>query len=412
MFRFTYFNSGTPAGGVFCRSLLGRTSSSKAKSGFYHTWSRCVRRAYLCGEDPVTGRDLSYRKDWIVARLKLFARCFAVDVCDYSIMSNHLHLVLRTRPDLVDTWSDVEVARRWWTLFPKRKNEDGTAKVPKPKELEVLMADADALAEKRRRLSSLSWFMGRLKEWVARRANKEDESSGRFWEGRFKCQALVDDAAVLACSMYVDLNPIRAGLAETPEESEYTSAKDRIDGRNRRKRTARNKKPRGKKRGKDTRAADDWLCPILSEVEIRASREREQERSKGRDRNQSRAKSTQTVILSDTHASAATPSPSFLPMRVDRLPPTPRLDRPSNPRRQTRCHPRTSRPHPRPPHADRRYATGGDRPLRKILPTLRRSGRESRRQGCRGRQTLVPGRNRLPRDVRLTPPGHGSGGVI
>ena len=276
--------------------------------GIYHTWSRCVRRAYLCGEDPVTGRDLSYRKDWIVARLKLFARCFAVDVCDYSIMSNHLHLVLRTRPDLVDTWSDVEVARRWWTLFPKRKNEDGTAKVPKPKELEVLMADADALAEKRRRLSSLSWFMGRLKEWVARRANKEDESSGRFWEGRFKCQALVDDAAVLACSMYVDLNPIRAGLAETPEESEYTSAKDRIDGRNRRKRTARNKKPRGKKRGKDTRAADDWLCPILSEVEIRASRERLDD-TPG---------TSQTSTLSDAHLiSAATPSPSFLPMRVD-----------------------------------------------------------------------------------------------
>ena len=150
--------------------------------GIYHTWSRCVRRAYLCGDDPLSGRDLSYRKDWIVARLKLFARCFAVDVCDYSIMSNHLHLVLRTRPDLVDTWSDEEVARRWWTLFPRRKNRDGTAKEPKQFELDVLMRDADALEEKRRRLSSLSWFMGRLKEWVARRANKEDDCTGRFWK--------------------------------------------------------------------------------------------------------------------------------------------------------------------------------------------------------------------------------------
>ena len=276
--------------------------------GIYHSWSRCVRRAYLCGEDPVTGRDFSHRKDWIVARLKLFARCFAVDVCDYSIMSNHLHLVLRTRPDLVETWSDVEVARRWWTLFPRRKNKDGTAKEPKPKELDVLMADADALAEKRRRLSSLSWFMGRLKEWVARNANKEDDCTGRFWEGRFKCQSLVDDAAVLACSMYVDLNPIRAGIAETPEESEYTSAKVRIDARKLRKRTARNKKPRGKRR-KDTRVApDDWLCPILSEAEIRAAGEREQER----------AKTNPTSTTSDIQRiSAATPSPSFLPMRVD-----------------------------------------------------------------------------------------------
>ena len=276
--------------------------------GIYHSWSRCVRRAYLCGHDPVTGRDFSHRKDWIVTRLKLFARCFAVDVCDYSIMSNHLHLVLRTRPDLVDTWSDEEVARRWWTLFPKRKNEDGTAKAPKPKELDVLTADADALAEKRRRLSSLSWFMGRLKEWVARNANKEDDCTGRFWEGRFKCQALVDDAAVLACSMYVDLNPIRAGLAETPEESEYTSAKVRIDARNRRKRTARNKKPRGKKRQADTRAADDWLCPILSEAEVRASRERADDTPE--------MKQTSTQPDAGT-ITAATPSPSFLPMRVD-----------------------------------------------------------------------------------------------
>ena len=172
-----------------------------------------------------------------------------------------------------------------------------------------MLADTDTVEKKRGRLSNLSWLMRCLNEWVARRANKEDQCTGRFWEGRFKCQALVDDAAVLACSMYVDLNAVRAKLAETPEESEYTSVKDRIDGQQSRKRTARNKKPRGKKRCRDTRPAkDDWLCPILSEAESRASRERADDAS---DNNQTSKQSDAQTIT------AAAPSPSFLPMRVD-----------------------------------------------------------------------------------------------
>ena len=346
--------------------------------GIYHCITRCVRRALLCGDDPLTGRDFSHRKGWIRDRLKLLLNSFAIELCSYAVLPNHVHLVVRTRPDLVATWSDEEVVRRWWRMFPgRRRRRDGSAPEPKQTEIDALLADTDTVEKKRGRLSNLSWLMRCLNEWVARRANKEDQCTGRFWEGRFKCQALVDDAAVLACSMYVDLNPVRAKLAETPEESEYTSVKDRIDGQQSRKRTERNKKPRGRRR-KDTRpaAADDWLCPILSEAEIRASRERADDASE----------TTPTSSRPDAHTiTAATPSPSFLPMGVKdylRL-----LDwtRPPHPRRQARRDPQPPRPHPRPPCPHRRHALGSDRPIRKILPPLRRSGRNRHRESRRSR---------------------------
>jgi REP element-mobilizing transposase RayT len=196
--------------------------------GVYHCIARCVRRAFLCGTDSYSGRDYSHRKAWILERLRHLAGLFGVDVCGYAIMSNHLHLVLRNRPDCVEQWTDAEVAFRWRKLFPQRDDTTGELAEPDDNDVAILMANADRLATLRNRLSSLSWFMRCLCEWVARAANREDGSAGRFWAGRFKSQPLLDEAALLACSVYVDLNPIRAGIASTPEESQFTSGCDRI----------------------------------------------------------------------------------------------------------------------------------------------------------------------------------------
>jgi REP element-mobilizing transposase RayT len=193
------------------------------QEGVYHCYTRCVRRAFLCGFDSLTRR-----RAWIVDRLRSLAGIFAIEVCAYAVMQTHYHTILRTRPDLVALWPDREVATRWLTLFPRHRDLGGSPLPPTEEEIRALTDLPERIAELRQRLCSLSWFMGRLNEFIARAANKEDKVKGRFWESRFKCQALLDEASIASCMAYVDLNPIRAGMAGTPEESEFTSIQERI----------------------------------------------------------------------------------------------------------------------------------------------------------------------------------------
>jgi hypothetical protein len=143
-------------------------------------------------------------------------------------MENHPHSILRTRPDIAVLWSDREVATRWIELCPKKCRLKGKVIPSLEEQIQALTACPERITVLRKRLCSLSWFMAQLNEFIARAANKEDKVKGRFWEGRFKCQTLLDEAAIAACMVYVDLNPIRSGVATTPEGSEFTSIQERI----------------------------------------------------------------------------------------------------------------------------------------------------------------------------------------
>jgi len=200
--------------------------------GLYHCISRCVRRAFLCGVDDYSGQDFGHRREWVRGRLEKLARAFAIEVFAYAVMSNHAHEVLRNRPDLSSGWSAEEVAHRWLAVFPRQ--DPATGRPPdEPEERDVLaiLNQPGRVETLRARLSDISWFMRALNESLARRANREDGCKGRFWEGRFKCQRLLDEASVLACMCYVDLNPVRARIAASLEDSEFTSAYDRIVAR-------------------------------------------------------------------------------------------------------------------------------------------------------------------------------------
>lgn len=192
--------------------------------GTFHCVQRCVRRAFLCGTETYTGQSFEHRKDWVETRIRLVGECFAVAIHAYAIMSNHLHLVLQIDPAVVAQWSDGEVAARWLRLFPPREKTEAAFEFKRQR----LLADADRIVTIRTRLANLSWLMRCLVEPIARRANREDNCKGRFWEGRYKCQMLCDDRAVLAAMTYVDLNPIRAGLTNRLETSAHTSARERM----------------------------------------------------------------------------------------------------------------------------------------------------------------------------------------
>jgi len=204
-----------------------RTLISIEDTPYYHCCSRVVRRAFLCGDDKYTGKNYDHRRGWVEAQILKLTDVFAIDVAAYAVMSNHLHVVLYIDIETVNNWSDREIVEQWHRLF------NGTALTQKFAKGDVIdehlvIQLKRLIATYRSRLSDISWFMRCLNEPIARQANLEDNCTGHFWEGRFKSQALLDEAAVLACMTYVDLNPIRAKMANTPEQSDFTSLKLRV----------------------------------------------------------------------------------------------------------------------------------------------------------------------------------------
>jgi REP element-mobilizing transposase RayT len=194
---------------------------------YYHCISRCVRRAFLCGEDKNTGQNFDHRRGWVEDKLLALSQIFAIDVCAYAIMSNHTHMVLFIDEAAAKAWSTQEVLERWHQLF---KGTIITQKYCCGEEVpDYLTATLLEITEVyRSRLMDISWFMRILNQSIATQANQEDNCTGHFWEGRFKSQALLDESALAACMAYVDLNPVRANIANTPESSHYTSVQQRV----------------------------------------------------------------------------------------------------------------------------------------------------------------------------------------
>ena len=194
----------------------------------YHLVSRCVRRSWLCGLDPLTGIDYSHRKENLERRIVHLALAFPVELWAFCIMSNHFHLALLFHPTLHLTWSDEEVVRRWLHAFPPKAPPE-SFQTELDLAAELLLQDPERLAHCRHRLGSLSTYMQHIKQPFAFQCNREDGVKGHFFEQRFYSGAILDEAALLTTMTYIDLNPVRAGIADTLEQCAHTAALHRLN---------------------------------------------------------------------------------------------------------------------------------------------------------------------------------------
>lgn len=204
-----------------------KTQVSLEATSYYHCVSRCVRRSFLCGVDYYSGQSYEHRRQWVENRLYKLVSVFAIELCAYSVMSNHTHLVLRVNREQALNCDRAEIIERWHQLYAGNWLSQKFAASVELTEVEHKLLD-QYVQLWRERLHDISWFMRNLNEYIARESNREDKCTGRFWEGRFKSQALLDDKALISCMAYVDLNPIRAKMADTPEASDHTSIQLRI----------------------------------------------------------------------------------------------------------------------------------------------------------------------------------------
>lgn len=212
--------------------MVARARSEIVKQGeiaVYHTWSRCVQRAFLFGEDPETKLDFGERREAFEGLIKYQTGVFAMDLGNYSLLSNHFHLIVRTRPDVVRRWSDEEVATRWRLAWPSwNKERRCWERVPEDLLINDVLRDPEWLEFARQALGSLSWFMARVKEPMSRLLNLWNDKSGYAWEARFGSRLIESAEHLFACSVYVDLNQLKAGLVESLDESEYAAIRYRM----------------------------------------------------------------------------------------------------------------------------------------------------------------------------------------
>ncbi len=232
-------------------------SISKTEDGHYHIISKTVRGAFLL----TSQEEFDYRKMWIIDKMILLSNVFFIGTDSYALMDNHMHLVIETQYKLADQAPAEDIAFRWLYLHPMKKRKKGESIMPTKDEIKKFISDKKQVAKYREKLKDPSCYMQELNQSIARRANKEDNMTGRFWQGRFKSINLAEPGALLKCIMYVELNPVRAKMVESPELSEFTSCYRRVKAELAREKLE--KKPNNRKLQEEAEL-DSWLSPIFN----------------------------------------------------------------------------------------------------------------------------------------------------
>jgi len=192
----------------------------------YHCTTRCVRRAFLSGDDHFTQRNFDHRRSWIEGHLLFLAEIFCIEIAAFSVQSDHYHVVLKVLRDQALRLTDDNVIARWRRLF---RGPDIIQRYIHGE----LTADTDLLevaaiaASWRCSLMDISRFMAHINESIARQANKEDHCTGKFWEARYQLQALLDPEPLIQSMCQVGPGQAHASSGEAPD-LDHTSIARRL----------------------------------------------------------------------------------------------------------------------------------------------------------------------------------------
>ena len=161
----------------------------------YHVMSRTALDGFPLGD---------IEKDFMLDLIKRYSALYFVEILGFCLMGNHFHILIKTLPEY--KFSDQDIKKRYVAFYgDDRVFTDGL------------------IPPLRAKLSSLSEFVREIKVGFARYYNKRHNRRGYFWGDRFKSVIVDKGETLVNCLAYIDLNPLRAGIVNRPEDYRWNS---------------------------------------------------------------------------------------------------------------------------------------------------------------------------------------------
>jgi len=175
------------------------------QSTVYHVMSRTALDGFPLGD---------IEKDFMLDLIRRYAALYLVEILGFCLMGNHFHILVRVIPDY--KFTDVDILKRYVDFYGDERIFTG-----------------GLVPSLRLKLSNLSEFMREIKVNFARFYNRRHNRRGYFWGDRFKSVIVENGETLINCLAYIDLNPLRAGLVERPEQYRWNSLGYHVQTNNR-----------------------------------------------------------------------------------------------------------------------------------------------------------------------------------
>ena len=176
---------------------MPRTQRLKINDGttVYHVMSRTALDGFPLGD---------IEKDFMLDLIRRYSSLYLVEILGICIMGNHFHLLVKMFPEY--KFTDDDIKKRYVEFYGNDRS--------------FAYGQIPSLREK---LSNLSEFVREIKVGFTRYYNRRNNRRGYFWGDRFRSVIVEKGETLINCQAYIDLNPLRAGLVDRPEEYRWNS---------------------------------------------------------------------------------------------------------------------------------------------------------------------------------------------